>query len=647
MKKKLQNLYFNQIIVGIVTLTVLYFTFGLSTIDYKGEMFKIAHLFMCVVSSLAYFLFDAICFKNSDSYKQVYKLNYLFHIVTILLVIFGIADSIVNGFDYYLISKCIFAAAFVILAAKRRHYRLSSDMQWRTYIGLMILVVISLILMYNPYFFSFKWDGLLYHETFSTAELFKISSLGFYGHISQGAGIPVAIIQCLTFGNTELAIYILNSITMIVGALAFFGIIRKLVPGRNTALYTVLTAVYVWSPWVLGMSDYANIDYYCANWFVVVLYFTVSKQFYLQVVSGLFYAMVKEPAIIIYGCLCIGVLLVDFYENKSKVFMHARYYGMLMVALIWLITLKFMGMWSLPGSEAKIESSHFLEQAGILYVFNFSWLIWGLVLILLVLLCIYKKRGIDLRYRFGSLIPMVFSLLAFTLFNFVFVTVPNPRYSDIIPICGYVMIATYILALSEHIPLFISYVLGTALAAVMLISSYLSVDPISSFLYKDDTLADKTVYTTTIERHMYGDASVYNKQALYMEGVISQAVENALENEWNIILCGDDTTSYYLDGMLGNIHVPEGDFLKVSEYFDKKNKIRKIHPNENTVEYEVAVVNGENALTDFVSGNKKYMCLYFKGLGDESVSVIADKYKVVSEHEYEYRGWKLYGIVFE
>lgn len=647
MKKLLSNILFKQAFVGMAVVLSVYCTFGLSTYAVNNEIFKSAHIFMCLFSSCLYYLFDNISYKVKDNYEQIYKLNIFLTIILQIYMLFGLAKVILNGFEYIFISKIILALALTLIMIRRRGCCQLPKIEWKNYIGLVVLIIISLILMYNPYIFSFKWDGLLYYDTFGDSNLFSISSLCYYRHISQGAGVPIAYILDITFGNTELTIYLINALTMVVGALAFWGIIRKLVPDKSILLYTLLTAVYMWSPWVLGLSGYASIDYFCANWFMIVLYFTISKQFFLQAVTGLFYTMVKEPAILIYGCLCLGVLVVDIYENKRIKFSYLRYYGMLSVAMIWLITLKFMGMWSYPGSEVKVEASHFVEQAGILYVFNFSWLIWGLIIVGLGVILILKKRNTGITIRIRELVPMIFSLGAFTIFSFIYVTVPNSRYTDIIPLCGYILLAVEILILSDTVKAYCLYMISGAVAVIMLLSSYMSIDPVSKYFYYDEKISDTTVYTTNVKDHMYGDGIVYNKQALGMEGPIGEAIYDSINNDRKIVIHGKSPAVYHFDGMTRLDSVQDGEFRWNEEYFDIADKSRKYNATDNTISINVGLAGDVESIMQMAEKGEEYIYLYYRGIGDELIEDIGEHFNIIDNKEYDYCGWKLKGIIFE
>ncbi|MCQ2497613.1 MAG: hypothetical protein MJ133_01395 [Lachnospiraceae bacterium] len=488
----------------------------------------------------------------------------------------------------------------------------------------------------------------MYNEAFENANLFKISSMGFYGHISQGAGVPISFFKSLVLGNTDIAIYLTNAVTFVAGIISFWGIIRRVVPEKSIFLYTILTAIYAWSPWVLGMSGYASVDYFTANWFMIVLYFTISKQYFLQVVSGLFYAMTKEPALIIYGSLCFGVVLTDIYENRrvKHVFSRSRYYGMLSVAAIWLITLEFMGMWSMPGSEARVDLSYSLDQVGILYVFNFGWLVWEIVLVGVIAYC-FRRNGTGSKYNgIINLFPMICAVFAFSLFSLMFVTVHNPRYVDIVPLCGYVMVAVIILIFSDKMGKAVSIIIGTLLALLMLVSSYVSIDPVSRLLYYDEALRDTVIFTADLNNHTYGDATVYNKQALDMEGSISLAFGDAIGDKRKILIDGKSPQAYYFDGMIGLEKVLDDDYKWVREYFDTEREIRVFKPNDRTVTVDVGLVSNLESVQKITADGGEYIYLYYAGMGDALAEELVEDCNVIEIKEYIYRGWRLKGIVF-
>lgn len=646
--KLIKNNLFWRGLIGIFVVVCVYITFGLSTIDYKGDIFKYAHIIMCSFSVFLYYVFDRISYDIEIKYKEIYCFNIFLALVTVLLAVSGIIDGIINGFHYYLISKFIFAVFFVWLLHCRRHYKFKCSIAIKEYIGLIIIIIVSLILMYNPYIFAFKWDGLLYNEAFENANLFKISSMGFYGHISQGAGVPISFFKSLVLGNTDIAIYLTNAVTFVAGIISFWGIIRRVVPEKSIFLYTILTAIYAWSPWVLGMSGYASVDYFTANWFMIVLYFTISKQYFLQVVSGLFYAMTKEPALIIYGSLCFGVVLTDIYENRrvKHVFSRSRYYGMLSVAAIWLITLEFMGMWSMPGSEARVDLSYSLDQVGILYVFNFGWLVWEIVLVGVIAYC-FRRNGTGSKYNgIINLFPMICAVFAFSLFSLMFVTVHNPRYVDIVPLCGYVMVAVIILIFSDKMGKAVSIIIGTLLALLMLVSSYVSIDPVSRLLYYDEALRDTVIFTADLNNHTYGDATVYNKQALDMEGSISLAFGDAIGDKRKILIDGKSPQAYYFDGMIGLEKVLDDDYKWVREYFDTEREIRVFKPNDRTVTVDVGLVSNLESVQKITADGGEYIYLYYAGMGDALAEELVEDCNVIEIKEYIYRGWRLKGIVF-
>lgn len=645
MRKLLGNKLFLQGVLGVVLILMVYMTFGLSTVSYKGTVFEVAHIVMCLLTMLIYYLFDNISKKN-DCYEQIYKLNVVLTVVTLLLLISGTVNLFVNGLEYTYFSKLIFALSFIIVTLKGKNCISLNKINIKSNMGLILFIVAALVLMYNPYIFSFRWDGLLYHETFATADLFRISSLGFYGHIAEGSGFPVALLQSLFFGNTELTIYVINALTLVVGGLSFYGIIRKLVPGCSNLLYTILTGIYIFSPWALGMSGYASIDFFCANWFLPVIYFTITRQYFLQVVTGLFYAMTKEPAIIIYGALCVGILVMDWIANKSKVFRHLRYYGMAAVALIWLITLKFMGIWSMPSSGASVSTEHIKGQAGILFVLNWGWLIWVLVILGGIILLCHKERDESFIPGLKSLVPMTVSLVGFVLFCFIYSTAPNPRYTDIVPLCGYIYLAFVLLNLAKCGAKKISMCIASVVMIVVLMSSYFSFDPVSGMFYLKAGEGENRLYTADNKTPSYGDGAVYNKQGIFMEGSYNMAVNDAVQNNMQLLISGKGNEAYYLDGMIGIVKPERGEYELLEEYFDTKRNIRKIHANENTVTYDIGVISDFESIKAFPS-NGTCLYVYCDEIGKTLADDIIQNMNVIQEKEYPYMGFTLHGIVFQ
>ncbi len=245
-----------------------------------------------------------------------------------------------------------------------------------------------------------------------------------------------------------------------------------------------------------------------------------------------------------------------------------------------------------------------------------------------------------------ELVPMTFSLLGFVLFCFIFSTVPNPRYTDIVPLCGYIYLAYITLMLSKHGKKMFSIIMASLLMLIVLTSSFYSFDPISNRLYLKEGGSENQLYTVDNKTPFYGDGSVYNKQGLFMEGSYNRALRDAIQNDMQLLISGNEEEAYFLDGMLGKVTVDSGEYEFREGYFDTKKGIRKIHSGDNTITYSVGIVNDLGSIKS-ISATDRYIYVYCDEIGKKLADDIIANVDIVEKKEYSYMGVKLHGIVFE
>ena len=117
---------------------------------------------------------------------------------------------------------------------------------------MIILVVIVIILAIDPCIYQFKWDGLLYYNAVNDADLDSISSVALYGHIAMSSGAIYSLFASI-IGDSGYGMIVANLIVIIVGICSFYGIVKIITPGKKDITYTLATACFAFSPFLLGM----------------------------------------------------------------------------------------------------------------------------------------------------------------------------------------------------------------------------------------------------------------------------------------------------------------------------------------------------------------------------------------------------------
>lgn len=511
-----------------------------------------------------------------------------------------------------------------------------------------LLFILLVILAIDSHEIQFKWDGLLYYQTCCNLDIHSLSNLAIYGHIAHTFGAMVQI-GILLFKDTAFSMMFMNILLLLCSSIAFYGIIRKIVPGRAELQYTVGTAIYAFSPFLLGMVNYFNLDYYCLCFFTIVFFCACSKHWAAFFVTSLLFCFTKEPAVIAYGGLCIGILLSDvlgrtkssLMETVVQILQNPKYYMMTLPGILWLSTYFLLGPWSAGNGGFSFDVHYIVEKLKVLYVLNFNW-VFTLLLAAGVLrvVCFKNKHWSDYKW----LIWLLCSLLCFTIFSCMFQTVNHPRYSDIVPACMY--IAGTLILLSSSFRTAQNAVMGI-LAVLMLISSFYTLDIISRSVFDTVNVGDTIMVVP--QKNPPGDGMIYNKQILYFEDALNKALKNPVEQDQVIIFPAIEGSNYNFDGMAPLLMVSSG-YRYAIEYWEEKNEKRSPEVCEHAIPVQINYIvdlDGIATLMDEEGNEERTFCyFYLPFAGKDIVDEIRDKYSIVEESEYSSGGWHVGRIVF-
>ena len=664
MTKLLKNKKVQQTILGLFIVCGVYVGFCFSTlaISHDNSFFSVLHLIICAVTGIAYLLFCEMISGQNHLRKQMTVCNSVLFVCSILYLIARVLQGEITK-DLY----GVFSTTLVVIVTAIVEYRFlcvyrneNEKTIWQTIRKgiyskkyLIILCVISLVLMYDPNMAQFKWDGVLYYSVSHSISVFSISSMALYGHISQTVGAIIGFCTAVMGNNVAYGMILGNAISYMVSICAFYGILKSIVPQKKEIVYVIAAAIYAWSPFALGMANYYSLDFYCMCLFPVVLYYTIKKQWILQVISGMLFSFSKEPAIIVYGMVCLSVVVVDLCQSRQykfpdrikRLFQSSKYYAMVLVAFLWVVTICILGIWAGGNGGFALDMDYICRKLKVLYLLNFSWL-FTIVIFLSVILIIAEKN-------YHWLFPLVFAQIGFTLFSCLFKTVNHARYVDISPVCLYLLACVILFHLFDRIrgrgqklllPLF------AVLAGILLLSSYRTIDPVSRRIFKTFDIGGDVILSTG--EVGLGDAIIYNKQALWVEKALSEALSEINLNEEIIIFPTVDHSTYYFDGIIELRILEDGEYQEFVEYWNPKTSSREPEISKESEEctpFQVIFVTDKESVANIIQSYPlgRYSYFYLAYEGEEIAEEIRKEYSVMEESVCEYRGWNVYRITFE
>lgn len=655
MKEKIEkNSSIYTFICGVSAVMAGYLSWCLFTISYKMMFYKRMAFLITIVTMGLYIgmiLFSRMNEKGQGIPKQLMNISLIGSIVFATLFVTNIrnltAQKEYMGIVIEILWMTVFLGGYIYL---KKHLsgisgKSSIDKWWHEHKWLCGLIILTLLLMYDPDALQFKWDGLLYYRTCNELNIGSISSLAIYGHIAQTYGMLNGLATIIT-GNTAIAMLLVNCSMTVFSICAFYGILKLVIIGKREWVYVSFTAVYAWSPFLLGMVHYHNLDYLCQCLFPIVLFFLYKKQWVYFSLASLLFCFTKEPAIIVYGAICVGIVLLDWIADKEysfdkrvkRLFARKKYYLMVIPGVLWLATYCLLGPWSAGEGGFAIDWNYIPEKLKVLYIFNFNW-VFSILIILGLTGIVICRRWDDFKFIF----PILCGQIAFTGFSCLFKTVNHPRYTDTNQVALYSM-AIILLCCYNKIS---SQVFSSIMACLLLISSFMTIDPITRICFPSYNIGSTEMVTTMEQGIPLGDGMIYNRQMLGYERVINMALEEALQDSSNVLFPTLENNPYFFDGIaeVGDI---ADEYYVEREYWDVEKQKRAPIMTEETEVFQVYHLTDRvdwDELEKQIDGKVNYF--YLSLAGEEYAGEIVQRYTVLDEEEYRYRGWILKRVCFE
>lgn len=635
--------------LGIILLMLGYLAWGLFTISYKADFFGWMAFLVTILAVVCFAWISYRCAGRESADRNREQWCIVSIVIgagsIILMIRGGAALWEEKNFTCLMLEGlwCVASLASAYVLFDRQFFssgKVKSFFKENT--GILILLAVTVCFCIEPDAFQYRWDGLLYYLTCRDLSLRSLSSLAIYGHIAQTFG-ALAQMGNIIFRDTGIALYVMNVVLMLVSITYFYKIVKHCLPDKGQWLYGLLTAVYACSPYLLGMVPYYNLDFACQCLVVPVIYYLICKKWVLLTFFALCFCFTKEPAILVYGALCVGTATIDIVEDRGytlvmrirRCFSRAHYYIMAMPGVLWLATYKMLGPWSAGDSDVGIAISYIVEKLKNLYLLNFNW-IFTITVAIGIVFMIYRKDR-----ETGKLIfPLICSQAAFTGFSCLFQTVNHPRYNDTNQVTLYLMA---LLFLGTYTKKLVSCVFGGIMWLLLLLSSFYTIDPVSLLAYQTYNVGNAVMITTG--DNPLGDFMIYNRQMLGMERALERAVADSIQDEVMVCFPAIGNNPYYFDGMCAVGALTEYRFDV--EYWDTERNRRVPENGLKVKEFTVCQIPEcvDWLSVEPVAGDQVDL-IYMNCAGEQWFNAMKKYYVVDQEEEYHYRGWTVYRVRF-
>lgn len=503
--------------------------------------------------------------------------------------------------------------AFLILAntilksylLRRKENRLERKVKYRTMlqknVPLVIIAIVFLLLSWETFTEMPHLDSTLYYTRFnklSTRFDYTFQNIFpdfcFCKHLSIGYALFVLLGEEIQ-SYTTLGVHLVNFGAALISGICLYRLFDHLYPEMKGFWKYFGTALYLFSPFVVGTLGYLNVDLPAIYFFVIML----SCMLRDKRITGLFAAYVfiftKEPCVIYYCFFLLSLFLLQFSEQKQKsagtffrsiwIFIRYRLPELLLV-VVWLLSYLFLilGKKAWGGTisfNADAESRGFgfmlenlIAKFKQIFVLNFNW-IWVFVILISIAAGVILHKQKKDSDHFKLRICLYGTLAGVTLFNVFYQDLINPRYialaSVIVLLLGFDYMFTLVQLLSEkNAKAGKTGMIGSAMVFLLiLVQSFVSIDPVSYLVFEPVPYYGDNMFISGYKRGAISERTIYNREYNYFDRIVAKILNAADYREGDLVF------------FAGHFPNPYG-YQPLMAWDQKDRRLRTVE-NENTV----------------------------------------------------------------
>lgn len=408
---------------------------------------------------------------------------------------------------------------------------------------------------------SYMWDSEVYvRGIVESAENYNFTFERILNAIQTHLQLGFDFIYIIVYnimGNNASLIIIGNIFLACITIIVFGNIIKILLPTISEIEYFFSIIIFAFSPLFLGIIGSVNLDFTMLCFFIWFVYCHMKKHYILQLFFGILLCFSKEPGVIL-GASYIGAHICGEsfirikkllnQQNVMKLFFMKlpikRYLLDIFPFLLFVVVfLQNDSRWTRASNKSEeyvmnafgyIGNGYILEKLKAIFILNYSWVIWTFIIILIIFI---KYKRVSL-YNYSHLIYVGVSFIAYTIFNFCYITYLHPRYISCAIFMSSLLLAYLIGCAFKHTIYKNSMLL--IVATLLFIQNFFNSDIITKSVYDSVPIGKgELISTRGFDSYLYSDANIYNRQFTYWQFSLLKFLDEINYNENDLLVFPD------------------------------------------------------------------------------------------------------------
>ncbi len=436
------------------------------------------------------------------------------------------------------------------------------------------IAVLLAIMSYPIRKYPFLWDSadymymLVYNAArwgFTTGQF---SRFDLCGHKSSGYSILTAP-GIWMFNDWNKGLHIMQTLFMIATVFFFWLLVKKLLPKISKWEAALITLMFAVTPAIFAQSSKYDPDYGMLCLLVWVLCAWLYRWDVFTPVFALLFCFTKEPSVILYAGLVIGIYLYRFIKKKGNFFRKLflcltgkEWFALAMPPVVWfmifVLPLKLRALvasadgsgagggilarwFSSTGWGSQMEymgvvddpheyfnhfafSTRYIKiQLEHIFGMNFAWIITGGIVFLLIYAIvrgkanqIFKENGVILAAFLGGIVFYTFFCIAY---------ITNPHYRYVVSLLVVLILLFVILLFGAVENKWVRSGVVLVLAVLFFIQNYTSLDPVTNSMGYPIYTGKTTIYNYEKDFYLEHGTSISDYVSYNLQG-----------NQWGMLL---------------------------------------------------------------------------------------------------------------
>ena len=491
---------------------------------------------------------------------------------------------------------------------------------------MLFLIMIVVILELLQFDLVPKYDATLYYGSLLRGiDLFDLSLFSYIGAFVcwkwiQGLALLIVPFE-LIFEGQMIGVYIANLVITVITLICLYFLLKEIFPKISTIFNTLICAIFIFSPYCLGLYTYLCMDWHL-SFFIIWLLYGVKKKNNLWIsFCGYLLAFTKITGLFFYAIILLTVALCEVVQDNSnrnffmKIFRWWKWKKVLLwiaPAVLFCLTFIFgnyLTVQNFMGSPYNptalfgfFDKYRFLNLFFQGFIFGFRWLFLLLLIVGVIFLFVKKNKKIDFISPDGR--NLIIGIIAATVITFFILCILNsdaecPRYTAIFNITYALLIPISIYLICDKE--FKRIILASIVGLILFVQTFWTIDPSIIFLTDSFDTGKKNIYKLCMPgdtktgmnlgenyagMQVIGDLYAYNMEYAFYDNLLDQMLTEIHPTEsdtfyvldiidYELHLCGSANRNYkiYWNTQTQN------------RTYDKKSK-ESIYLNETSIRTE-------------------------------------------------------------